>query len=418
VSPFLGTRGAGTNRAFGYAGAGVAAIIADLLASDIGNGRAFNNGRIDLSWTAPANNGATISGYKIERSTDGSSYSTLVANTGTTSTTYSDTSLLSNQTYYYKIAAINAAGTAIASSPSSATATTVPQAPTVSVTDVGTGRAYNNGAATVTVTPGATGGKAITSYSATSSGAQTASSSSTTLTITGLASGTGYTYTATATNSNGTSSASTASASVTATTVPQAPTIGTATKNTSAVGQLNAVFTPGATGGKAITSYTATRSGGTQSGSSSPIVVTGLTPGTSYSFTVTATNANGTSTASAQSNSVSASQYVCSVGSVSGSNCVYGASSYTTYNCPGCNGWSQVSGCVYEETVLMGVGCCNCTVVIFSGEPYEHTPPRCATIQPGGCSTCQPNCTAGTAYYCPSGGTLSGSTCTLPASIG
>ena len=416
--PFLSTRGAGTNRAFGYAGAGVAARILDLLSVDIGTERAFNNGRIDLSWTAPQNNGATITGYKIERSTDGSSYSTLVANTGTTSVSYSDTGLSSNQIYYYKVSAINAAGTAIASIAANATATTVPQAPTISVSDVGIGRAYNNGATTVTVTPGANGGKVVSSYSATSSGAHTASSASTTITVTGLASSTQYTYTATATNANGTSLPSTASSPLTATTVPQAPTIGTATKNTSAIGQLNAVFTAGATGGKAITSYTATRSGGSQSGSSSPIVVTGLTPGTSYSFTVTATNANGTSAASAQSNSVSASQYVCSVGSLSGSNCVYGATSYTTYNCPGCNGWSQVVGCVYEETVLFGVGCCNCTVVVFSGEPYEHIPPRCATIQPGGCSTCQPNCTAGTAYYCPSGGTLSGSTCTLPASIG
>ena len=97
MSPFLGTRGAGSNRAFGYAGAAAPAQVTGLTATDFGTSRAYNNGRIDLSWTAPANNGATISGYLIQRSTDGSTYSTLVANTGSSATTYSDTSLLSNQ---------------------------------------------------------------------------------------------------------------------------------------------------------------------------------------------------------------------------------------------------------------------------------------------------------------------------------
>src|SRR5262249_44692199 len=52
--------------------------------------------------------------------------------------------------------------------------------------------------------------------------------------------------------------------------------------------------------------YTVTSSpdGITATGSASPIVVTGLTNGTSYSFTVTATNAAGKGAASAPSNAV------------------------------------------------------------------------------------------------------------------
>jgi len=64
--------------------------------------------------------------------------------------------------------------------------------------------------------------------------------------------------------------------------------------------------TPATNGGSAITSYTVTSNPGgfTASGSSSPITVTGLTNGTSYTFTMTATNAIGTGSASGASSSV------------------------------------------------------------------------------------------------------------------
>ena len=207
--PFLGTRGAGSNRAFGYAGAAKPNQVTGLTATDFGTSRAFNNGRIDLSWTAPANNGATISGYKIERSTDNSTYSTLVASTGTTATTYSDTSLTSSQIYYYKVSAINAAGTGDASTVSSATVTTVPQAPTIGTATAG------NASATVTYTAGATGGKAVSAYTATSSPGSLTGTGASPITVSGLSNGTAYTFTVTATNANGTSTASAASNSVT-----------------------------------------------------------------------------------------------------------------------------------------------------------------------------------------------------------
>lgn len=182
-----------------------------------------------------------------------------------------------------------------------------PGAPTIgTATNVGTGRAYNNGAATVTFTaPVYNGRSAITSYTVTSSpGGFTGTGASSPITVTGLQSATAYTFTVTATNAVGTSSASSASNSITATTVPQAPTIGTA--SSSSGGTASITFTGNATGGSAITTYTMTSSPGsiTGTGASSPITVTGLTNGTAYTFTATATNANGTSTASAASNSV------------------------------------------------------------------------------------------------------------------
>ena len=180
----------------------------------------------------------------------------------------------------------------------------VPDAPTIaSATNVGTSRGYNNGAATVTITANATGGTP-TSYTVTSSPSGGTGSGTSPVTVTGLASQTSYTFTATATNSTGTGAASSASSSITATTVPQAPTIGTATAPTSTTASVP--FTAGATGGSSVTVYTATSSPGSITGTNtaSPITVSGLTASTAYTFTVTATNANGTSTASSASNSV------------------------------------------------------------------------------------------------------------------
>ena len=90
--------------------------------------------------------------------------------------------------------------------------------------------------------------------------------------------------------------------------VPDAPTIGTATQtgNTTATVAFTA---PTNNGDATITSYTSTSTPGgitntlSQAGSGT-ISVTGLTGGTSYTFTVTATNSIGTSSASSASNSI------------------------------------------------------------------------------------------------------------------
>src|SRR3989442_15455097 len=78
---------------------------------------ASSSSQINLSWTTPSDNGGTpITGYKIERSTDsGSTWTVVVANTGSTTTTYSDTGLAHTTTYTYRVSAINSVGT---SSPS------------------------------------------------------------------------------------------------------------------------------------------------------------------------------------------------------------------------------------------------------------------------------------------------------------
>jgi hypothetical protein len=87
--------------------------------------------------------------------------------------------------------------------------------------------------------------------------------------------------------------------------VPDAPTIGTATVST--YGAISVPFiAPANDGGNAITSYTATATPGglTSTVSSSPLIVSGLTGGTFYTFKVKATNGIGTGLESTASNSI------------------------------------------------------------------------------------------------------------------
>jgi hypothetical protein len=65
---------------------------------------------IHLSWTAPDDNG-TVSGYKIEFSTDGGiTWLTTNANTGSSQTTYDHTNLVAGTTYTYRVSAIKQNG--------------------------------------------------------------------------------------------------------------------------------------------------------------------------------------------------------------------------------------------------------------------------------------------------------------------
>ena len=89
-------------------------------------------------------------------------------------------------------------------------------------------------------------------------------------------------------------------------TLPEAPTIGTATAGIDGVATV-AFTAPSELYGGTVSQYTATSSPSsiTGTGSSSPITVSGLTNGTSYTFTVSATTGAGTGPESASSNSVS-----------------------------------------------------------------------------------------------------------------
>jgi Fibronectin type III domain len=177
----------------------------------------------------------------------------------------------------------------------------IPLTPTLGTAVNVPGRSIGNGAIDIPVTAATVGGLPAV-YTATSSpGGITGTSSTSPIRVSGLTTSTAYTFTVVANNNYGFAPVTAASNSVTVLCVPNAPTIGTVSK-----GNLQATveFTaPVANGGSAITNYIVTSSPGnlTASGATSPINVTGLTNGVSYTFTVQAVNAQGTSAASAAS---------------------------------------------------------------------------------------------------------------------
>ena len=104
------------------------------------NATAVGNTRINLSWNAPdSDGGSPITGYKIEVSSNGNSWTTRVANTGSANRTYSHTGLSTGDTRHYRVSAINSSGTGphsnVARPPSRIEATSLPNASTLLSSD-------------------------------------------------------------------------------------------------------------------------------------------------------------------------------------------------------------------------------------------------------------------------------------------
>ncbi len=185
-------------------------------------------------------------------------------------------------------------------------------APGIKVPGAPTGVKATPGDAKASVTwtaPASDGGAAITGYTVTAApgGAHTTSKTPS-ATVTGLTNGTSYTFTVKATNSAGTGAPSTASAAVKpAGPAPTAPGAPTAVKATAGDAKASVTWTaPASNGGAAITGYTVTAApgGAHASSTTTSATVTGLTNGTSYTFTVKATNSAGTGATSAPSAAV------------------------------------------------------------------------------------------------------------------
>ncbi|TAJ15891.1 MAG: fibronectin type III domain-containing protein, partial [Dehalococcoidia bacterium] len=93
--------------------------------------------KIDLSWTAPADNGGyPITGYKIQYKTGSNSYADLVANTASTTTSFSHDGITAGQLYIYRVYTITSFATSTQFSPEAlitpkaASTSSAPGAPT------------------------------------------------------------------------------------------------------------------------------------------------------------------------------------------------------------------------------------------------------------------------------------------------
>ena len=265
---------------------------------------------IDLAWTAPASTGGSaITGYKIEVSPDGSSWSDLVADTGSTDTAYAHMGLDPATTRHYRVSAINTNGAGVPSNVDSATTdATAPGAPTgLTATASGTTAIDLSWSA-----PGSTGGSAITGYkievssdggSSWSDLVANTSNTTTTYAHTGLASGDTRHYRVSAINTNGTGVPSNVDSATTGTSVPGAPTGLTATASGTTAIDLS-WSAPGSTGGSAITGYKieVSSDGGSSwsdlvantSNTTTTYAHTGLASGDTRHYRVSAINTNGT----------------------------------------------------------------------------------------------------------------------------
>jgi hypothetical protein len=301
--------------------------------------------KVTVSWTAPSDDGNdTITGYTVTASPGGAT-----ATTDGTQTSTDVTGLTNGTAYTFTVHATNAAGNSAESTSSApVTPATTPGAPTGVTATAGSTTADVSWSA-----PSSNGGNAITGYTVTSTPEGiTASVNGSTLTahVTGLTNGTAYTFTVHATNDVGDGAESAASNSVTPATVPGAPTSVSATG-----GDQSAHVTwaaPSDNGGSPITGYlvTSTPGGITKSAAADATSadVTGLTNGTSYTFTVHATNAKGDSPESTASNAVTPAT---NPGVPTGVTATAGDhSAHVTWSAPSDNGGGAVTGYTVTST--------------------------------------------------------------------
>jgi fibronectin type 3 domain-containing protein len=305
------------------------------------------SGSVTLTWVAPASDGgAAITGYNIYRGTSPGSESATPIAANVSAAGFTDSGLVNGTTYYYKVAAVNSAGTSGQSNEAFAT----PQLVQASVPSAPQGLTAAGGNSSVQLSwsaPATDGGSAITGYDVyrgTSAGGESstpvaANVTGRSFTDTGLVNGTAYFYIVTAVNAVGISAHSGEASATPQATVPSPPLALTASAGNATVTLAWSV--PAADGGSAITGYDVYR--GTSAGgeSSTPVAAnvtgrsftdTGLVNGTTYFYTVAAVNGVGVSAKSAEMSATpqqpSAVAFVRRVGSATAS------SSKTTISVP------------------------------------------------------------------------------------
>jgi len=261
------------------------------------------NQTISLAWTAPANNGAAITSYNLNYSTDTSSTGFTTLSSGLLVSPFVATGLTNGSLYYFQMAASNVMGFG----PYSVTASNTPRTVPSQITDLSANPLSGvSTSLTLSWVAPSNGGSAITGYrwyQSLSSGMTAVTSNAiliTTLstTITPLVAGTTYYYQIVASNAAG-FSASSAVISNYPRAVPGQ--VGTVTATSLNQGISLSWLATTASNGSPISSYLSEYSlssgpaGWTtiSSSSANTIVATPLINGTSYYFRVSASNVAG-----------------------------------------------------------------------------------------------------------------------------
>ncbi len=253
------------------------------------------------------NGGSAITAYEYRIGSGAwTSLATLPGFTLGSSTTFALTALTNGTAYSITLRAVNSAGSGVSSVAVSGTPVTTPNAPTI------TAVAPLDGALQVSFTaPSSTGGSAILGYQyKLNSGSWItlpSSASLTTFTISGLANGTPYQVSLRASNSRGQGISHTFATNVGPGTAPDAPTISAVIVGNQ---QIALVVAPGLDGGYPLDNYAYSINDGAwvnltgppSSALANPIIITGLTNGTTYRFKVRTVNFIGESSASAEVN--------------------------------------------------------------------------------------------------------------------
>jgi len=253
------------------------------------------NGQVTLAWTASTG----AASYNVYRGTAAGGESGTPIATGLTGTTaYVNTGLTNGSAYYYKVAAVNSAGTSTFSNEANATPSTAS-----AVTPTGVTATAGNAQITLSWTP-ATGATSYNVYRSTTAGGEGTTAIATGITLptyvnTGLTNGTTYYYKIASVNSSGTSAQS-AETSAKPNTAPSAPTNLTAAPGNAQV----ALSWTAASGAASYNVYRGTLPGNegltpfATGITGTTFTDTGLTNGSSYYYTVAAVNSAFTSAVS------------------------------------------------------------------------------------------------------------------------